>query len=108
MNTTTTALQALFNRIPRRHSLENVKDIYGILTEYEDLLIKIEAVNPFYEKNIPVFFDELEQVRSTIKKSTDNKASKKNKDSLFDEGSGSLKDSMQALMDLYAGGNRVS
>ena len=108
MNPTATALQALFNRIPRRHSVENVKDIYSILTEYEDLLITIEAMNPFYEKNIPVFFDELELVRSTIKKSTDNKASKKNKDTLFDEGSGILKDSMQTLMNVYADGNRAN
>ena len=108
MNPTATALQALFNRIPRRHSVENVKDMYSILTEYEDLLITIEAVNPFYEKNIPVFFDELELVRSTIKKSTDNKASKKNKDNFFDEGSGILKESMQTLMNVYADGNRTS
>ncbi len=108
MNTTATALQALFNRIPRRHSVENVKDIYSILTEYEDLLITIEAVNSFYEKNIPVFFDALELVRSTIKKSTDNKASKKNKDSFFDEGSGILKDSMQALMNVYGDGDRAA
>lgn len=108
MNQTATALQTLFNRIPRRHSLENVKDIYSILGEYEDVLIAIEAVNPFYEKNIPIFFDDLELVRSTIKKSTDNKASKKNKDSLFDEGSGTLKDSMQRLMDVYADGNRTA
>ena len=108
MNTTAVALQTLFNRIPRRHSLENVKDINSILTEYEDILLTIEAVNSFYEKNIPVFFDELEAIRSTIKKSTDNKASKKNKDSLFDAGSGDLKDSMQTLMQIYADGNRTS
>lgn len=107
MNTTATALQELFNRIPRRHSLENVKDIYSILDEYEDLLISIEAVNPFYEKNIPVYFDELEEVRAVIKRSTDNKASKKMKDSFFDEGSGNLKDSMQKLMDIYGDGSRT-
>lgn len=106
MTPTATTLQALFNRIPRRHSLENVKDINSILSEYEELLLNIEAMNSFYEKNIPVFFDELEVVRSTIKKSTDNKASKKLKDQLFDEGSGSLKDSMQTLMDLYADGTQ--
>ncbi len=108
MNPTTAALTALFNRIPRRHSLENVKDINGIVTEYEDLLISIEAVNPFYEKNIPVFFDELEVVKASIKKSTDNKASKKNKDSYFDEASGALKDTVQALINLYADGNRTA
>ncbi|MEO7308291.1 MAG: hypothetical protein ABIR78_10790 [Ferruginibacter sp.] len=107
MNQTSTALQALFNRIPRRHSLENVKDINSILAEYEDILIAIEALNPFYEKAIPVFFDDLEAVRSTIKRSTDNKASKKMKDSLFDEGSGNLKDSMQALMNIYEDGSRT-
>lgn len=108
MDTISSSLQALFNKVPRRHSLENVKDIYNILDDYETLLLTIEAVNPFYEKNIPIFFDELELARSAIKKSTDNKASKKNKDSLFDEGSGILKDSMQALMNIYAGGNRTA
>ena len=108
MNTEATTLQTLFNRIPRRHTLENVKDIYSILNEYEDLLITIEAINPFYEKNITPFFEEFEAVRTTIKKSTDNKASKKTKDSLFDEGSGNLKDSMQALIDLFADGNRTA
>jgi endonuclease III len=108
MDTTATVLHALFNRIPRRHSPENVKDIYGILNEYEDVLIAIEAVNPFYEKNIPVYFDELEAVKSVIKKSNDNKASKKMKDSLFDEGSGDLKDSMQRLVELYGAGNRTA
>lgn len=87
--------------------MENVKDINGILAEYEDLLISIEAENSFYEQNISVSFDELELVRSTIKKSTDNKASKKNKDSLFAEGSGTLKDGMQTLMVLYADGKRT-
>jgi len=108
MNTTAAALQALFNRIPRRHSLENVKEIYSILNEYEELLITIEAVNSFYEKNISIFFEELEMVRATIKKSTDNKASKKMKDSLFDEGSGTLKDSIQALIAVYSDGNRTA
>ena len=108
MDTTAKNLQALFNRIPRRHSLENIKEIYSILTEYENLLITIEAVNAFYEKNIPVYFDELEDVRAIIKKSTDTKVSKKMKDSLFDEGSGNLKDSMQKLMDIYGDGSQTA
>ncbi len=108
MNTTSTALEALFSRIPRRHSLENVKDIYNVLDEYEELLIGIEATNAFYEKTIPEYFDELEAVRAVIKKSTDNKASKKLKDSLFDEGSGNLKDSMQKLIETYGDGTRTS
>ncbi len=108
MDATTTALNALFQRIPRRHSLENLKEINGIVNEYEDLLISIEAVNSFYENNIPVFFDELDVVRSNIKKSTDNKASKKNKDNFFDEASGALKETMQALIILYEDGNKTA
>lgn len=108
MNSTAAALQELFNRIPRRHSLENVKDINSIVTEYEELVLQIEAVNSFYEKNIPVFFDELELVKASIKKSTDNKASKKIKDSYFDEASVTLKDTIQALIELYADGKRTS
>jgi hypothetical protein len=107
MNSITAALTALFNRIPRRHSADNIKDINGIVSEYEDLLITIEAVNSFYEKSIPVFFDEVEMVKATIKRSNDNKASKKNKDSLFDEASGILKDSIQSLIALYADGKRT-
>lgn len=79
----------------------------SILAEYEDLLISIEAVNPFYENNVPEFFNELEDVRSTIKKSNDGKASKKLKDNLFDEGSGLLKDSMERLTGLYGDGSRT-
>ena len=107
MNPTTAALTALFNRIPRRHTTENIRDINSIASEYENLLINIEAVNSFYEKNISAFFNDLEQVRATIKKSADNKASKKTKDNFFDEASGTLKDSMQALIVLYADGNRT-
>ena len=102
------ALTALFNRIPRRHSIENVKDIYGIVNEYETILINIEAVNAFYEKKVPPFFDGLDTIRTTIKKSADNKASKKNKDIFFDEASGQLKDSMQAMITLYEDGNRTT
>jgi hypothetical protein len=107
MNPTAAALTALFNRIPRRHTVENVKEINSIIAEYEELLRKIEGINAYYEKNTPVFFDELESVRATIKKSTDNKASKKSKDNFFDEGSGMLKDSMQALMEVYGDGSKM-
>lgn len=107
MNSTATALTALFNRIPRRHSVENVKDINSIVTEYETILIKIEAINSFYEKNVPVFFDDLDLIRAAIKKSTDNKASKKSKDSFFDEAAGLFKDSIQAMITIYADGNRT-
>ncbi len=75
MNSIATALTALFNRIPRRHSIENVKEINSIVTEYESTLLNIEAINTFYEKNTPVFFEDVDTIRATIKKSTDNKAS---------------------------------
>ena len=108
MNATTSALNELFSRIPRRHSADNVKEINSLLTEYEDLLITIEAENSFYEKSIPPFFDDLETVKAAVKKSNDNKASKKSKDNFFDEASGALKDSMENLLQLYAGGSRTS
>jgi hypothetical protein len=107
MNPTSSALTALFNKIPRRHSAENLKEINSIVADYEDLLVNIEAVNVFYEKSIPPFFDTLEEVRATIKKSADNKASKKTKDIFFDEASGALKDSIQELIALYGDGKRT-
>ena len=103
-----TALTALFNRVPRRHSIENVKDIYNIVNEYETILLKIEAINGFYEKKVPPFFDDLDTIRTSIKKSADNKASKKNKDIFFDEASGQLKDSIHAMMTLYNDGTRTT
>jgi hypothetical protein len=108
MNVTTSELTALFDRIPRRHSVENVKDINNIVQEYENVLMKIEAVNAFYEKNVSIYFNDLDVVRASIKKSTDNKTSKKNKDNFFDEASGALKDSIQSLITLYADGSRMS
>ena len=104
MNSITAALNELFDRIPRRHSAENVVEINSVVAEYENRLIAIEAINPYYEKNIPIFFEELDLIRATIKKSTDNKASKKGKDGFFDEASGALKDSIQNLLALYADG----
>lgn len=99
MNETRKKLTELFDRIPRRHTADNVKEIYSILDEYEDLLKSMEA-DSRYEAQIAVFFDALDPIRATIKKSNDNKASKKNKDVLFDEASGALKDTMEALMQL--------
>ncbi|MEP7165670.1 MAG: hypothetical protein ABI741_13305 [Ferruginibacter sp.] len=107
MNPTTTALNLLFDRIPRRHSPDNVKDIYQLLAEYEDLLKKIEAENGWYEKNTNIFFDEIDAIKLVIKRSVDNKASKKNKDLFFDEASGSFKDNVQALLEVYADGSRA-
>lgn len=92
-------LKDLFNRIPRRHSSDNVKQIYSLLEEYETILITMEA-DEQYAKQVPPLFDVLDPVRATIKKSNDNKASKKTKDQLFDEASGDLKDSIEACIRL--------
>ncbi|TCZ72158.1 hypothetical protein [Flaviaesturariibacter aridisoli] len=92
-------LQDLFDRTPRRHNADNVKEIYGILDAYEDLLQTLEA-QPQYEPVIAPFFDALDPIRATVKKSNDPKASKKGKDDLFDEASGALKDNMEELMRL--------
>lgn len=97
MNEIKEKIEQLFNRIPRRHTSDNVKEIYSILEEYEYVLKSMEA-DARYEKQVAPFFDVLDPIRATIKKSNDNKASKKAKDVLFDEGSGSLKDTMDELL----------
>ncbi|MEJ7767880.1 MAG: hypothetical protein WKF89_08710 [Chitinophagaceae bacterium] len=99
MADTAEKLKELFDRIPRRHTTDNVKELYNILDAYEDLLQSMEA-DARYENQVPQFFDALDPIRATIKKSNDNKASKKAKDVLFDAASGDLKDSMEALMKL--------
>jgi hypothetical protein len=101
---TAASITALFARIPRRHNDENVKEIKSIVAEYEDILITIEAVNTFYEKKVPPFFDTIEEINILIKKSTDNKASKKTKDTFFDEASTALKDSMEELLQMWGDG----
>ena len=100
MNIILVQLNQLFERIPRRHSADNVKEIYDILDTYEDLLREIEK-EPAYEQEIALFFNELDPIRALVKKSADNKAGKKLKDTLFDEASGNLKDTMEALKQLY-------
>jgi hypothetical protein len=97
MNEIQQKLSELFRRIPRRHTTDNVKEMYSILDAYEDVLKTMET-DECYEKHAPRFFEDLDPIRATIKKSNDNKASKKTKDVLFDEGSGALKDSMEAAM----------
>ena len=99
MNDIKEKIKELFDRIPRRHTTDNVKEMYSILDAYEDLLKSMEA-DDRYEKQVALYFDELDPIRATIKKSNDNKASKKTKDVLFDEGSGKLKDTMEELMQL--------
>ena len=99
MNEIKEDLQALFNRIPRRHTADNVKEMYSILDAYEALLQRLER-DAQYEQLVASFFEALDPIRATVKKSNDNKASKKSKDVLFDEASGALKDTMQELMQL--------
>ena len=99
MNEIHIRLNELFKRIPRRHTTDNVKEIYSILDEYEELLQTMEA-DDRYEQLAAPFIDALDTIRITVKKSNDNKASKKVKDELFDEASGNLKDTMQELMEL--------
>jgi len=99
MNEIQEKIKELFDRIPRRHTTDNVKEMYSILDAYEDLLKSMEA-DDRYEKKVAPFFEALEPIRATIKKSNDNKASKKTKDVLFDEASGALKDTMEELMQL--------
>ncbi|RYY47074.1 MAG: hypothetical protein EOO06_13150 [Chitinophagaceae bacterium] len=90
-------LAALFSRIPRRHTADNVKEMQSILDEYEEVLRELES-DPAYEAGVAPFFDELESTRETIKNASLNKHSKPTKDKLFDEGSGALKETMEALM----------
>lgn len=101
-------LQELYDRIPRRHSVDNVKEINGILDDYEGILSQIEGLNAWYEKNTAAFYPSLDTIRNTIKMSTSNKASKKGKDDLFDEASGNLKDDIQSLIKVYGDGTKTS
>ena len=99
MNEIEQKLSELFRRIPRRHTADNVKEMYSILDAYEDVLKTMET-DERYEKLVARFFEDLDPVRATIKKSNDNKASKRSKEVLFDQASGALKDSMEAAMQL--------
>lgn len=99
MNDIEQKLGELFRRIPRRHTADNVKEMYSILDAYEEVLKTMET-DERYEKQIARFFEDLDQIRATIKKSNDNKASKRTKDVYFDQASGALKDSMEAALEL--------
>lgn len=107
MNSTVATLTALFDRIPRRHSPENIKEIVVIMSEYENVLMEIESINTFYEKQSAIFFEDLEQARAGIKKSDDKKASKKNKDDYFQDASGMFKQSIERLIAVYGDGSKT-
>ncbi len=53
MNEIKEDLQELFNRIPRRHTADNVKEMYSILDAYEELLQKLEADAMYEQKGSP-------------------------------------------------------
>lgn len=92
-------IKELFDRIPRRHTADNVKEMYCILNTYEKLLMSMEK-DGRHEMQVSPFFKALDPIRATIKKSNDSKASKRTKDVLFDEASGALKDTIEELMQL--------
>jgi hypothetical protein len=100
MNEIGEKLKELFNRIPRRHTADNVKEIYGLLDAYEDLLIEMESDDRYPKEKVAALFEALDPIRSAVKKSNDPKASKKGKDDLFDEASTALKDAMEEAMKL--------
>lgn len=99
MNEIHEKLQDLFNRIPRRHTADNVKEIYSILNDYEDVLKEMER-DERYAASVAPLFEPLDAIRATVKNSNSPKASKKAKDTLFDEASGALKDEIEAAMKL--------
>lgn len=99
MNEAHEKLQDLYNRIPRRHTADNVKEIYSILDAYEDVLKEMEA-DEKYGASVAPLFEPLDAIRATVKASNSPKASKKGKDDLFDEASGNLKDEIEAAMKL--------
>src|ERR1043166_1963608 len=99
MNESHEKLRDLFNRIPRRHTADNVKEIYSILDAYEEVLMEMES-DKRYEQQVAPLFEALDPIRATVKKSNDPKASKKTKDVLFDEASGALKDTIEEAMKL--------
>lgn len=99
MNEAHSTLQDLYNRIPRRHTADNVKEIYSILDAYEDVLQEMER-DERYSASVAPLFEPLDSIRATVKASNSPKASKKGKDTLFDEASGALKDEIEAAMKL--------
>jgi hypothetical protein len=100
MDNNSQKLNDIFSRIPRRHNDDNVKEIKSLIEEYEDVLIEIETL-PAYEKEIAVYFDALEPIKALVKKSTENKASKKQKDDYFGDAATAFKDTIEELQNFY-------
>ena len=96
----TTSLREIFAQIPRRHNPDNVKEMYRLLDEYENQLQSIEKISPDFELAVAPHFEGLDPIRALVKKSSDNKASKKMKDDYFDQASGDFKDGVDAVISL--------
>jgi hypothetical protein len=100
MTNNTQLIKNIFDRIPRRHNVDNVKEMYSLITEYEDVLIEIETI-PAYEKEIAIYFEALDPIKALVKKSTENKASKKQKDDYFGDAATAFKDTIEELLGVY-------
>ena len=59
MNESYEKLRDLFNRIPRRHTADNVKEIYSILDAYEDVLKEMEADSDYQQQKVAPLFEAL-------------------------------------------------
>lgn len=103
----TALLKDLYDKIPRRHTAENMQEINNVIDEYAVVLGKIESINAWYEKNTAGFYPSLESIQTTLKSANSNKHSKKAKDSLFDEASGNLKDDIHSLIKVFESGQQV-
>ncbi len=100
MDSNSQKLNDIFSRIPRRHNDDNVKEIRSLIEEYEDVLIEIEAI-PSFEKEIAIYFEALDPIKALVKKSTENKASKKQKDDYFGDAATAFKDTIEELQNMY-------
>ncbi|MFC4261305.1 hypothetical protein ACFOWM_00315 [Ferruginibacter yonginensis] len=90
-------LTQLLNQIPRRYTTDNLKEMYGLIDAYDTILLELEA-DTTYETLVADYFDTLDTIRAATKKSTDNKASKKQKDDYFDAAATTFKNSVTDLM----------
>ena len=91
MSSPFTVITALYTRIPRPHSPDNVKELYAILNSYEDTLQNTGEKCSTRLIGAAVFWGAGANTGQR-KKSKDNRLLKKMNDSLFDEASGALKD----------------
>lgn len=101
MDNNSQILNDIFSRIPRRHNDDNVKEIKSLIEEYEDVLIEIETM-PAFEKEVAAYFDALEPIKVLVKKSTENKHSKKQKDDFFGDAAIAFKDTIEEIKNLIS------